>query len=131
MIFLYSSRVFFQTAAVSGRFFTFRPSYTKSNFKTGAITFLLYVVFFFYSANERVARLNTLLQNWQMLETRLEQLQDDLREDKQTLALLDSALQGGTFSNQMASVVRDVAKLLSETKTNQQVSACTDLERTG
>lgn len=57
-----------------------------------------------------------------MLENRLEQLQDDLREDKQTLALLDSALQGGTFSNQMAGVVRDVAKLLSETKTNQQVS---------
>lgn len=63
-----------------------------------------------------------------MLENRLEQLQDDLREDKQTLALLDSALQGGTFSNQMASVVRDVAKLLSETKTNQQVSASSDLE---
>lgn len=65
-----------------------------------------------------------------MLENRLEQLQDDLREDKQTLALLDSALQGGTFSNQMASVVRDVAKVLSENKTNQQVSVCLDFEQT-
>lgn len=56
-----------------------------------------------------------------MLENRLEQLEGDLREDEETLRLLDSALQGGTFSNQMASVVRDVAKLLSETKNSQQV----------
>lgn len=69
-----------------------------------------------------MARLKGLLQCWQTLENRLEQLQGDLREDEQTLVLLDSALQGGTFSNQMASVVRDVAKLLSETKANQQVS---------
>lgn len=73
--------------------------------------------FVFYSANERVSRLSTLLQTWQMLENRLEQLEGDLREDEETLRLVGSALQGGTFSNQMAGVVRDVAKLLSETKT--------------
>lgn len=79
-------------------------------------------VFSFCSANERLARLNTLLQNWQMVENGLEQFQGDLREDEQTLLLLDSALQGGTFSSQMVNVVRDVAKLLSETKNTQQVN---------
>ncbi|XP_017768117.1 PREDICTED: uncharacterized protein LOC108556493 [Nicrophorus vespilloides] len=69
------------------------------------------------SATERLNRLNLLLQSWKMLETRLDQLRGDLRDDEQTLGALDSALQGGTFSNQMASSVRGVAKLLSETKT--------------
>lgn len=54
-----------------------------------------------------------------MLETRLDQLCGDLKEDEQALGILDNALQEGNFSNQMAHSVHDVAKLLSMTKTTQ------------
>lgn len=54
-----------------------------------------------------------------MLEIRLDQLRGDLKEDEQALVLLDDALQEGTFSNQMATSVQDVAKLLSKTKATQ------------
>lgn len=66
--------------------------------------------------------MSTLLETWQMLENRLEKLEGDLRDDEETLCLLDSALKGGTFSTTMTTVVKDVAKLLSETKDSQQVS---------
>lgn len=49
------------------------------------------------------------------MESRLDQLHGDLRSDEKTLRLLDSALKGGTLSEQTAVYVRDVAKLLSET----------------
>jgi hypothetical protein len=74
---------------------------------------------FFYSATERLAQLQPLLQQWKTLDNRLEQLQVDLRSDEKTLHLLDTALQGGALSDQTASYVRDVAKLLSETTTVQ------------
>lgn len=69
------------------------------------------------SASDRVTRLNVLLQNWQMLETRLDQLRGDLRDDEQSLGALDIALQGGQFNNQMVTSAR-VAKLLSEAKSD-------------
>lgn len=64
-----------------------------------------------------MTRLNVLLQNWQMLETRLDQLRGDLRDDEQSLGALDIALQGGQFNNQMVTSAR-VAKLLSEAKSD-------------
>ncbi|XP_031347043.1 uncharacterized protein LOC116173581 isoform X1 [Photinus pyralis] len=67
------------------------------------------------SVTERLNQLNSLLQTWQTLENRLKQLQGNLQEDKETLAVLDSALQDGVFSNHIATSVRDVAKVLSET----------------
>ncbi|XP_064215458.1 klarsicht protein [Tribolium castaneum] len=67
------------------------------------------------NTNERLAQLRPLLQQWKTLDNRLEQLQVDLRSDEKTLHLLDTALQGGVLSDQTASYVRDVAKLLSET----------------
>jgi uncharacterized coiled-coil protein SlyX len=66
-----------------------------------------------------LAQLQPLLQQWKTLDNRLEQLQVDLRSDEKTLHLLDTALQGGALSDQTASYVRDVAKLLSETTTVQ------------
>lgn len=75
----------------------------------------------FHSINDRLIHLNSLLQTWQMLESRLDQLRGDLREDEQALGLLDDALQEGNFSNQMATSVQDVAKLLSKTKTTQVI----------
>jgi hypothetical protein len=71
------------------------------------------------NATERLAQLQPLLQQWKTLDNRLEQLQVDLRSDEKTLHLLDTALQGGALSDQTASYVRDVAKLLSETTTVQ------------
>lgn len=54
-----------------------------------------------------------------MLESRLDQLRGDLKEDEQALGLLADALQDGNFSNQMATSVQDVAKLLSKSKLTQ------------
>ncbi|KAJ3639633.1 hypothetical protein Zmor_002979 [Zophobas morio] len=71
------------------------------------------------TTNERLAQLKPLLQQWKTLDNRLEQLQVDLRSDEKTLHLLDTALQGGALSDQTATYVRDVAKLLSETTTIQ------------
>lgn len=56
-----------------------------------------------------------LLQTWQTLESRLDQLQGDLQDDKETLAILDSALRDGILSDHIATSVREVAKVLSET----------------
>ncbi|KAK5639335.1 hypothetical protein RI129_011827 [Pyrocoelia pectoralis] len=67
------------------------------------------------SVTERLNQLNCLLQTWQTLENRLNQLQGNLQEDKETLTVLDSALQDGVFSNHIATSVREVAKVLSET----------------
>ncbi|KAL3289944.1 hypothetical protein HHI36_023327 [Cryptolaemus montrouzieri] len=64
---------------------------------------------------DRLSQLQPLLDDWKTLENRLDQLHGDLRSDEKTLRLLDSALKGGTLSEQTAIYVRDVAKLLSET----------------
>ncbi|KAK9889454.1 hypothetical protein WA026_004722 [Henosepilachna vigintioctopunctata] len=64
---------------------------------------------------DRLSQLQPLLETWKTLENRLDQLHGDLRSDEKTLRLLDSALKGGTLSEQTAVYVRDVAKLLSET----------------
>ncbi|KAJ8986242.1 hypothetical protein NQ317_009948 [Molorchus minor] len=56
---------------------------------------------------------------WKTLESRLEQLQKDLQEDEKTIHMLDSCLTNGTFTDQTASCVRDVAKVLSETTAHQ------------
>ncbi|XP_044765363.1 uncharacterized protein LOC123321698 isoform X2 [Coccinella septempunctata] len=65
--------------------------------------------------SDRLSQLQPLLETWKTLESRLDQLHGDLRSDEKTLRLLDSALKGGTLSEQTAVYVRDVAKLLSET----------------
>ncbi|KAF5287452.1 hypothetical protein FQA39_LY15908 [Lamprigera yunnana] len=67
------------------------------------------------SITERLNQLNGLLQTWQTLESHLNQLHRNLQEDKKTLAILDSAMQDGVFSNHIATSVREVAKVLSET----------------
>lgn len=54
-----------------------------------------------------------------MLESRLEQLQKDLKEDGKTLHLLDTILTNGQFTDQTATCVRDVAKVLSESTSYQ------------
>lgn len=73
------------------------------------------------SVNDRLASLNMHLQMWAQLESRLDELQSDLRSDEETLQLLDSALKGGFVSVDIASSVRDVAKVLSESHVGAQV----------
>lgn len=77
---------------------------------------------FIYSVNERLNNLSTHLQVWAQLESRLDELQSDLRSDEETLQLLDTALKGGIVSMEVASSVRDVAKVLSESQPSTQVS---------
>lgn len=60
-----------------------------------------------------------MLPAWKMLESRLEQLQKDLKEDGKTLHLLDTILTNGQFTDQTATCVRDVAKVLSESTSYQ------------
>lgn len=69
----------------------------------------------FRSIADRGNHLRTLLHTWQTLDNRLDKLHSDLEEDKEALSVLDSALQDGSLSNGLASSVRDVAKVLSET----------------
>lgn len=62
------------------------------------------------------------LQAVQQFGQRLTELQCALRRDKDTLAVLDAALQAGA-TTEVASSVRDVARLLSEKhETNNQVN---------
>ncbi|XP_025835588.1 uncharacterized protein LOC108733798 isoform X2 [Agrilus planipennis] len=75
------------------------------------------------SASERLMQLNRLLDTWQMLERSLEKLHGDLLADEKTLGLLDSALQEGSLSDQMAVYVREVAKVLSETRQESDLPA--------
>ncbi|XP_066158030.1 klarsicht protein isoform X1 [Euwallacea fornicatus] len=63
--------------------------------------------------------IENLLPAWKMLESRLEQLQKDLKEDGKTLHLLDTVLTNGQFTDQTATCVRDVAKVLSESTSYQ------------
>lgn len=64
---------------------------------------------FFLRGNQRLCALQTV----QQFSIRLSELQCDLRRDKDTLAVLDVALQAGATS-EVASSVRHVARLLSE-----------------
>lgn len=66
---------------------------------------------------DELSQLKSLLPVWRMLESRLEQLQNDLKMDEKTMETLDSSLTNGNFSDQTAASVREVAKLLSETTT--------------
>ncbi|KAI4477578.1 hypothetical protein M0804_012695 [Polistes exclamans] len=63
----------------------------------------------FQRGNQRLCALQTV----QQFNVRLSELQCDLRRDKDTLAVLDVALQAGATS-EVASSVRHVARLLSE-----------------
>ncbi|CAG9816482.1 unnamed protein product [Phaedon cochleariae] len=63
---------------------------------------------------DKLCQIESILPAWKTLEFRLEQLQKDLQEDKKTIHLLDSSLTNGNFSDQTATSVREVAKLLSE-----------------
>lgn len=88
-----------------------RWSRTMRNMQATTFTCFL----FRYSITDRGNHLKSLLHTWQTLDNRLDKLRGDLEDDKETLAILDSALQDGSLSNGMASSVRDVAKVLSET----------------
>lgn len=63
---------------------------------------------------DELCQLKSLLPVWRTLESRLEQLQNDLKKDEKTIQVLDSCLSNGTFTDQTAASVREVAKLLSE-----------------
>ncbi|XP_050314651.1 klarsicht protein [Anthonomus grandis grandis] len=67
----------------------------------------------------KLSEIENLLPGWKMLESRLEQLQKDLLEDGKTLHLLDTVLTNGQFTDQTATCVRDVAKVLSESTSYQ------------
>nr|CAH7761052.1 unnamed protein product [Callosobruchus chinensis] len=71
------------------------------------------------SATDKLYQIKSLLPAWKTLESRLEQLQKDLKEDDKTIHLLDSCLTNGTFTDQTANSVRDIAKILSETTARQ------------
>lgn len=77
--------------------------------------------FICFSIAEHLSDLSSHLQMWAQLESRLDELQSDLRSDGQTLRLLDTALNGGVVSMEVASSVRDVAKVLSESTNATQV----------
>ncbi|XP_021925824.1 nesprin-2-like isoform X1 [Zootermopsis nevadensis] len=68
----------------------------------------------FQSVSQRLGDLQRVSQAWQQFEVHLCELQEALRSDHNTLLMLDSALQGGTVSPDVATSVRDVAKVLSE-----------------
>ncbi|XP_060537319.1 uncharacterized protein LOC132708773 isoform X2 [Cylas formicarius] len=70
-------------------------------------------------ASNKLSEIENLLPAWKMLEDRLEQLQKDLTEDGKTIRLLDAVLTNGQFTDQTATCVRDVAKLLSESNSYQ------------
>ena len=62
----------------------------------------------------QLSNLQRVSQAWQQFEIHLSELQNALRSDQNTLRMLDSALQGGAVSPDVATSVRDVAKVLSE-----------------
>lgn len=68
----------------------------------------------FQSVSQQLGNLQVVSQAWQQFEIHLSELQGALRSDQNTLRMLDSALQGGTVSPDVATSVRDVAKVLSE-----------------
>lgn len=75
--------------------------------------FIFYL--FFCSVVDRLDSLSMHSQIWGQLETRLDSLQTDLRNDEETLHLIDTALQtGGYDSLEISSSIKDVAKVLSE-----------------
>ncbi|KAH1023012.1 hypothetical protein HUJ04_012302 [Dendroctonus ponderosae] len=67
----------------------------------------------------KLSEIENLLPVWKMLESRLEQLQKDLKEDGKTIHILDNVLSNGQFTDQTATCVRDVAKVLSESTSYQ------------
>ncbi|XP_057656186.1 uncharacterized protein LOC130893801 isoform X2 [Diorhabda carinulata] len=67
---------------------------------------------------DELCQLKSLLPVWRTLESRLEQLQNDLKKDEKTIQVLNSCLTNGTFTVKTASTVREVAKLLSESTTS-------------
>nr|XP_023012849.1 uncharacterized protein LOC111502899 [Leptinotarsa decemlineata] len=76
---------------------------------------------------DKLCQIESLLPAWKTLESRLEQLQKDLRQDEKTMHLLDSCLTDGTFTDQTATSVREVAKLLSETTVHQSYNPLQDI----
>lgn len=77
------------------------------------------LTFFNSRTSTKLGEIENLLPAWKMLESRLEQLQKDLKEDGKTLHLLDTILTNGQFTDQTATCVRDVAKVLSESTSYQ------------
>lgn len=73
---------------------------------------------FLHRGNQKLCALQAI----QQFGTRLAELQNALRRDKDTLAVLDAALQAGAIT-EVASSVRDVARLLSE-KQNTNCQVC-------
>ncbi|XP_039288846.1 uncharacterized protein LOC111043821 isoform X3 [Nilaparvata lugens] len=64
---------------------------------------------------QQLSTLQSLSDAWQLFEVHLSELQLALRGDHKTMLMLDTALnKGGTVSSDVATSVRDVAKVLSE-----------------
>ncbi|PSN46909.1 hypothetical protein C0J52_15276 [Blattella germanica] len=68
----------------------------------------------FQSVSLQLSNLQRVSQAWQQFEIHLSELQGALKSDQDTLRMLDSALQCGAVSSDVATSVRDVAKVLSE-----------------
>lgn len=64
--------------------------------------------------SQQLSSLQKLSSDWQQFEIHLVELQVALRGDHETLRMLDSALKGGSVSPDVATSMRDVAKVLSE-----------------
>lgn len=64
--------------------------------------------------SQQLSSLQKLSSDWQQFEIHLAELQVALRGDHETLRMLDTALKGGSVSPDVATSMRDVAKVLSE-----------------
>jgi len=73
-------------------------------------------IYAFFRGNQQLCALQAV----QQFGTRLAELQSALQRDKDTLAILDVALEAGATS-EVASSVRHVARLLSEKQDTNQV----------
>lgn len=63
---------------------------------------------------QQLSSLQQLSAAWQQFDLNLSELQVALRGDHETLKQLDSAVQEGSITPDVATSVRDVAKVLSE-----------------
>ncbi|CAH0561930.1 unnamed protein product [Brassicogethes aeneus] len=70
-------------------------------------------------STEKLEQMGNLLPKWQSLESRLEQFRMDLMDDEKNIDALISSLNDGIFTDQTATGVRDIAKLLSESTYHQ------------
>lgn len=71
-------------------------------------------------ATNEVSRLEALEATWKLWETEVEELTRALGQDKDTLKVLDGAIQKGSVTDSMTASVQDVARLLNDRCRSQQ-----------